>query len=101
MGLQHPMITQIERTGYPNMMAQPEHAGSDFYGTEIFSNDDIINLPNGEMLHEDNLDDYLIEELSVEFDENIAIFPNGDIVFDDNLEDYLIEVLRFEFTTAI
>lgn len=67
MDLQHPVITRMERTGFPNMIAQSEHAGIDYYGTEILVGDNIINLPNGEMIHEDNLEDYLIEVLGFEF----------------------------------
>lgn len=67
MDLQHPIIAQIEKNGFPNMVAQPEHNGIDYYGTEILTGDTIINLPDGEMLHEDNLEDYLIEVLGFEF----------------------------------
>lgn len=71
MDLEHPMVTQINRTGYPeNMMEQPEHNGIDYYGTEILEDDDIV------------IDD------------------NGEIILKENLEEYLSEVYGFKFTTA-
>ncbi|WP_153124625.1 YqaI family protein [Peribacillus tepidiphilus] len=70
--MEHPVITQINRTGYPNnMVAQPEHNGFDFFGTEILDGDEIV------------------------IDEN-----NGEVVLKENLEDYLTEVYGFRFTTA-
>jgi hypothetical protein len=69
--MEHPVITQINRTGYPNMVAQPEHNGFDFFGTEILDYDEIV------------------------IDEN-----NGEVVLKENLEDYLTEVYGFRFTTA-
>lgn len=62
----HPVIESIERTGYP-MVAQPDHWGTDYYGNEILEGDSIVQLPNGEVILEDNLEDYLIEVLSFEF----------------------------------
>ncbi|UQD52333.1 hypothetical protein C0971_15865 [Bacillus methanolicus] len=67
----HPVIEQINRTGYPNMIAQPEHNGFDYFGSEILSGDEIV------------------------IDEN-----NGEVVLKDNLEEYLSEVYEFRFTTA-
>ncbi|MDE3837901.1 hypothetical protein C0966_00565 [Bacillus methanolicus] len=67
----HPVIEQINRTGFPNMVAQPEHNGIDYFGTEILAGDEIV------------------------IDEN-----NGEVVLKENLEDYLAEVYEFRFTTA-
>lgn len=69
--MEHPVITQINRTGYPNMVAQPEHNGFDFFGTEILDGDEIV-----------------IDE------------SNGEVVLKENLEQYLSEVYGFQFTTA-
>lgn len=66
MPIEHPMITQIRATGYPNMIAQLEHAGIDFFGNEILVGDEII-VHNGEVILADSLEDYLIEELGFEF----------------------------------
>ena len=61
--IEHPDITQARKTGYPNMVAQPEHFGTDIYGDEIVVGEDYIELPDGELLLESNLEDYLIEKL--------------------------------------
>jgi len=47
-----------------------EQGSSDYYGDEIVKNDSIV------------------------------ISDNGEIILEENLEDYLIEVLGFRFTTA-
>ncbi len=67
MDIQDPVITEIEKTGYPNMVAQPEHNGTDINGNEILTGDSIVLLPNGETILEENLEDYLIEELGFQF----------------------------------
>lgn len=64
--IEHPMITRINATGYPNMIAQPEHAGIDFFGNEILVGDEIIEH-DGNVILADSLEDYLIEELGFEF----------------------------------
>jgi len=69
--IQDPRITRTLRTGYPNMVAQPEHNGIDYFGAEILAGDEIV------------------------IDEN-----NGEVVLKENLEDYLREVYEFTFTTA-
>ncbi|EIJ79164.1 hypothetical protein PB1_16444 [Bacillus methanolicus PB1] len=67
----HPVIEQINRTGFPNMISQPVHAGIDYFGSEILAGDEIV------------------------IDEN-----TGEVVLKENLEDYLVEVYEFRFTTA-
>lgn len=62
--LEHPINTL---TGYPNLVAQPEHCGTDINGNEVLRGDSIVLLPNGEMVLEDNLEDYLIEQLGFRF----------------------------------
>jgi hypothetical protein len=69
--LQHPVISQIEKQGYPNMVSQPEHNGIDFFGEEILAGDSIVIDPD-----------------------------NGEVILEENLEDYLIEKCKFHFTTA-
>jgi len=69
--LDHPVTTRILRTGYPNMLAQSEHYGIDYFGDEILVDDDIIEDPN-----------------------------TGETVLKDNLERYLVEVYEFKFQTA-
>jgi hypothetical protein len=61
--LEHPDITRVNKTGYPNLVSQPEHWGDDAFGDEILMGDSYIELPNGEVLLEDNLEDYLIENM--------------------------------------
>lgn len=64
----HPMIEQIERTGYTNMISQPEHCGVDYFGNEILEGDSIvIDKDSGEIILENSLEDYLIEVLGFEF----------------------------------
>ncbi|MGE6611901.1 YqaI family protein [Peribacillus sp. NPDC076916] len=66
--LEHPDITQALKTGYPNLVAQPEHAGTDYFGNEILIGDSIIiDHKNGETILEDSLEDYLMEVLGFQF----------------------------------
>lgn len=64
--MDHPLVTQIERTGYPNMIDQPEHAGIDFFGDEILDGDEFVEY-DGELVLIDNLNRYLSEEMGFEF----------------------------------
>ncbi|WP_141432445.1 YqaI family protein [Bacillus sp. 03113] len=68
--MDHPIVVEIEKTGYPKS-EQPKIWGFDYFGDEIFEGDSVIKDPS-----------------------------NGEIVLEENLEDYLIEVLGFEFKTA-
>ncbi|RAS75710.1 YqaI family protein [Priestia endophytica] len=69
--MEHPTITQLNRKGYLNMMAQPEHAGIDYFGTELFPGDDIVEDP-----------------------------ATGDVVLKEDLEKYLEVVYDFKFSQA-
>jgi hypothetical protein len=60
------MVTEINRTGYPNLVAQEEHFGSDFFGDEVLVGDDYVEV-DGEIIRMDNLDRYLEEELGFSF----------------------------------
>ncbi|WP_164219316.1 hypothetical protein [Virgibacillus sp. YIM 98842] len=67
--MNHPLIGQIERTGYPReMLEQPEHSGIDALGTEILSGDKIYEFGHETVL-EDNLEEFLVEHLGVEIRE--------------------------------
>ncbi|MCM3241297.1 hypothetical protein M3598_00945 [Cytobacillus oceanisediminis] len=67
--IEHPDVTRTQKTGYPKvqMVSQPKHCGTDIYDSEILADDAIILLPNGEILLEENLEDYLIEHLGFQF----------------------------------
>jgi hypothetical protein len=65
MSLEHPSITQANKTGYANVVSQPEHAGRDFFGNELLVGDDVVEF-DGEMVHRDNLYEFL-EALGFEF----------------------------------
>ncbi|MFA1820591.1 hypothetical protein ACDX78_10470 [Virgibacillus oceani] len=67
--MNHPMIDQIERTGYPyEMLEQPEHSGIDALGTEILEGDKIY-IFGDEAVLEENLEAFLYENLGVEIRE--------------------------------
>ncbi|WP_018664591.1 YqaI family protein [Heyndrickxia acidiproducens] len=62
MCIEHPDITQTLKTGYPNLIEQPEHFGTDFRGNEILVGDSVVLDPEtGEICLEEDLEDYLIE----------------------------------------
>lgn len=67
--IEHPMITQIERTGYPaDMDKQSEHFGIDYYGNEIVSGDDVVeDKEAGELILKDDLEKYLEEVYGFKF----------------------------------
>ncbi|MEK4721484.1 hypothetical protein NST66_28800 [Priestia sp. FSL W8-0524] len=68
MHLEHPEITQVNRTGYVNMSAQSEHAGVDYFGTEILIGDEIVTDDNtGEVVLKEDLEKYLEEEYGFKF----------------------------------
>lgn len=58
--LEHPMVTEIEKTGYPNALAQPECCGIDYFGNELLSGDEIVEF-DGEIVLRDNLMEFLSE----------------------------------------
>lgn len=64
--MEHPLVTQIERTGYPNMIEQPEHIGIDFFGDEILDGDEFVEYED-ELILIDNLNRYLVEEMGFQF----------------------------------
>ncbi len=58
--MEHPTITQMNRTGYPNLVNQPEHAGIDYFGEEIIEGDEIVEY-GGETVLKENLHKFLTE----------------------------------------
>ncbi|MBX0358945.1 hypothetical protein [Halobacillus sp. Nhm2S1] len=42
--MNHPVLDQIERTGYPVGVPEPDHYGLDGLGNEVFSGDEIYVL---------------------------------------------------------
>lgn len=52
--MDHPVVAEIERTGYPAGYEEREHYGSDVYGNEVYVGDEIF-VCNDEF--------FLIEEL--------------------------------------
>ncbi|ARC68718.1 MULTISPECIES: YqaI family protein [Bacillus] len=66
--MDHPIITQIERKGYPACSKEDEKV-RDFYGEEVsLAHDDYVFDKNqGEIIFIDNLPRYLKEELEFEF----------------------------------
>ena len=69
--IEHLEISQTIKTGYLNLVVQPEHAGIDYYGHEILIGDSIVMDPS-----------------------------TGEIVLKENLESYLSELYGFSFTSA-
>lgn len=66
--LEHPDITAARKTGYANLVAQPEHFGTDYFGNEVLIGDSVVIDPsNGEMILEGSLEDYLIEVKDFQF----------------------------------
>jgi len=60
--LEHPMITRALRTGYPYPI-ESEHWGVDACGDEILYGDTIYEFPDGEIVLEENIREYLIHVL--------------------------------------
>lgn len=61
--LEHPSISKVNQLGY---LEQKEHAGTDYYGDEILSGDDVV-IYDGETILKENLERYLAEEMGFEF----------------------------------
>jgi hypothetical protein len=64
--LEHPSITQANKMGYANMVAQPEHAGSDYFDEEILVGDDVV-IDGEELILQSNLEKYLTEVYGFQF----------------------------------
>lgn len=65
--LEHPMVSRINRTGYPeNVIKQPECAGIDYFGSEVLEGDEIVEY-DGELILKENLERFLTEVLDFTF----------------------------------
>jgi hypothetical protein len=111
--LEHPQISEMNQFGYlkaqgfENVVAQNEHCGSDYYGTEILEGDDVVI--DKENFHEEilkeNLTQYLVDRCDFVFCEvrgmGVVLDRNRLTVFaDQDLEKVLHEEYGFEFITA-
>ena len=115
----HPVIENMMRTGYPNLVAQPEHAGIDFFGNEILSNDSIAeDREQQETILTEHLDGYLQGQYGfifansqhsskdcyndeIEVNDSIVFDPiQGKVVLKESLEHYLEVNYGFRFTIA-
>lgn len=59
------VVEVVEGKGYPEP-EQSSHWGIDYFGDEILFGDDIVEI-DGEIILEDNLEDYLIEVIGARF----------------------------------
>lgn len=59
--IEHPDITQVNKKGYQNLMAQPEHFGIDFFGDEVLIGDEVVITQEDELVLKTNLERYLHE----------------------------------------
>lgn len=110
MDLEHPMITYINKHGYPkemqgleNVVNQPEHCGSDFYGTEILEGDEIVIDQEhfSEIVLQEHLKQYLIENLGFIFKGGFVFDANSrSVVNESELEEHLQNEYNFKFTIA-
>jgi hypothetical protein len=64
--LEHPVISEVNRKGYLGLAAQPEHAGFDYFGCEILS-DDQIAIDGDVIILKDNLERYLYDVYDIAF----------------------------------
>lgn len=62
--LEHPAITRTIRTGYPEPI-ESDHWGVDACGDEILYGDAIYEFPDGDIVLEENIRQYLEEHLGV------------------------------------
>lgn len=51
--MDHPMVTQIERTGYPRGMQEPKALGVDALGNEYFKGDILIEVADEVILKDE------------------------------------------------
>jgi len=65
--IEHPVLRQIMKTGYPeNVAAQPENCGRDYFGEEILENEDIV-IDGDDTILKHNLERYLSEVYGMTF----------------------------------
>jgi hypothetical protein len=56
--LEHPSIVQANKTGFANVVSQPEHMGTDFFGNELLVGDGVVEFDE-EVVLRDNLNEFL------------------------------------------
>ncbi|UFT98127.1 hypothetical protein KO561_13035 [Radiobacillus kanasensis] len=69
-GIEHPDVTRARVTGYPRKekTRKPKPTGAiDFFGDDVMEGDSIIVTDNNEIILEENLEDYLIEQMGFRF----------------------------------
>jgi hypothetical protein len=64
--LEHPLISEINRKGYINVLNQPECGGIDVYGDEMLSGDSVV-YDGDVLILADNLERYLSENYDFKF----------------------------------
>jgi hypothetical protein len=64
--LEHPVISEVNRKGYINVLNQPECCGIDVFGDEVLSGDSIV-FDGDEIILMDNLERYLSENYDFKF----------------------------------
>jgi hypothetical protein len=64
--LEHPSVTDMNRKGYLGLAAQPEHAGFDYFGSELLSDDDVA-IDGDVIILKDNLERYLYDVYGITF----------------------------------
>jgi hypothetical protein len=100
MCIEHPAVTEYNRKGYLNVLAQNECCGIDWFGFEILSGDEIVEF-DGEIVLKEYLEDFL-KAIGFKFymliDEDIVEY-DGDVSFKNDLDEFL-ESLGFEFKNA-
>ncbi|WP_318999798.1 YqaI family protein [Mesobacillus sp. S13] len=65
--IEHPAITRTLRTGYPEKVVdQPECEGTDYFGDEILTGDDVV-VDGEETILQNNLEEYLSDVYGMKF----------------------------------
>jgi hypothetical protein len=64
--LEHPSVTDMNRKGYLGLAAQSEHAGLDYFGSELLPDDDVA-IDGDVIILKDNLERYLYDVYGITF----------------------------------
>jgi hypothetical protein len=64
--LEHPVVSEVNRKGYINVLNQQECGGIDVYGDEVLSGDSVV-YDGDVMILADNLERYLSENYDFTF----------------------------------
>jgi hypothetical protein len=100
MCLEHPAITEMNRKGYIGALNQPECCGSDWFGFEILTGDEIVEI-NGEVVLKEHLEDFLKanEFQFYTLAGHDVVEYDSEVILKEDLEDFLVSK-GFEFKTA-